>query len=200
MKLTELFASKAKSGVKSIIISAVLTLIIGIMLTFNPSGSISLMTKIISLGLMVVGIYELIIFFKETKEERLGNASFALGVIIFAIGLYMYINDQALTNIIFKIIGIMVCVKSIYKIQLALSVKDYSGGWKYALVSGIIVLSIGIVMIFYTGDFANTVAMVIGICLIISSIYEIVESLTLIKKINTTTKAIDAVFVEKNKE
>ena len=91
----------------------------------------------------------------------------------------------------------MVCIKSVYKIQLALSVKDYSPSWKYALVSGIVVLSIGIVMIFYSGEFANTIATIIGLCLMVSSIYEIIESLSMIKKINTTTKAIDAVFIEK---
>ena len=197
MKLSEIIAKNAKNGEKSIIIGSVLTLIIGIMLTFYPGGSISLMTKIISIGLMLVGIYELIMFFKQSKEERLGNASFSLGVIIFAIGLYIFINDSALTSFIFKIIGIMVCIKSVYKIQLALSVKDYSPSWKYALVSGIVVLSIGIVMIFYSGEFANTIATIIGLCLMVSSIYEIIESLSMIKKINTTTKAIDAVFIEK---
>ena len=52
-------------------------------------------------------------------------------------------------------------------------------------------------MIFYSGEFANTIATIIGLCLIVSSIYEIIESLSMIKKINTTTKAIDAVFIEK---
>jgi uncharacterized membrane protein HdeD (DUF308 family) len=68
---------------------------------------------------------------------------------------------------------------------------------KYAIVSGIVLLSIGIVMIFYSGEFANTIATIIGLCLMVSSIYEIIESLSMIKKINTTTKAIDAVFIEK---
>ena len=197
MNIKEKIINSAKKGEKGIIASAILTLVVGVMLAIYPGDTLSIITKVIGAFLMGYGIMQLINYFKDAKEDRIGSASFAMGIIQFAVGLYIFINDSALTSFIFKIIGIMVCIKSVYKIQLALSVKDYSPSWKYALVSGIVVLSIGIVMIFYSGEFANTIATIIGLCLMVSSIYEIIESLSMIKKINTTTKAIDAVFIEK---
>ncbi len=196
MNLSEIFVSKAKKSERSLIVSSVLTLVIGIMLAIYPDDSLSLLTKIIAIGLMLIGIYEIITFFKIAKMERIGSASFALGVVFFAGGLYLFINDAILPKFITTFIGVLVCIKSVYKIQIAISIKDYSKNWKYSFVSGIIVLSLGIVMIFHPNDTANTIVRILGILLTLSSIYEIVESITIVKKIDKVT---DAVFIEKKK-
>ena len=51
-------------------------------------------------------------------------------------------------------------------------------------------------MIFHPNDTANTIVRILGILLTLSSIYEIVESITIVKKIDKVT---DAVFIEKKK-
>ena len=60
MNLSEIFVSKAKKSERSLIVSSVLTLVIGIMLAIYPDDSLSLLTKIIAIGLMLIGIYEII--------------------------------------------------------------------------------------------------------------------------------------------
>lgn len=195
MNIKEKIISNAKKSEKSIIASSILTLVVGIMLAIYPGDTLSIITKIIGAFLMVFGIVQVISYFKNVKEDRIGSASFALGIILFAIGLYLFINDKSLTNIVITVIGILICVKSIYKIQLAFSIKDYSTSWKYNLVSGLIVLSIGLIVIFYPVRTAETILRVVGFALIVSSLYEIIESIVVIKKIDTTVK--DLAFKEK---
>lgn len=195
MNIKEKIISSAKKGEKGIIASAILTLVVGVMLAIYPGDTLSIITKVIGAFLMGYGIMQLINYFKDAKEDRIGSASFAMGIIQFAVGLYIFINDSSLTNIITTVIGVLICVKSVYKIQLAISLKDYSSSWKYNLVSGLIILSIGLIVIFYPNATAQTILRVIGIALIISSVYEIVESIVLIKKIDTTVK--DLPFKEK---
>lgn len=195
MNIKEKIINTAKKSEKSIIASSILTLVVGIMLAIYPGDTLSIITKVIGAFLMVFGVVQIINYFRNAKEDRMASASFALGVILFAIGLYIFINDSSLTNIVTTIIGILICIKSIYKIQLAIGLKEYSESWKYNFVSGLIVLSIGLIVIFYPLETASTILRVIGIALIISSIYEIIESVVVIKKIDTTVK--DLPFKEK---
>lgn len=184
MKNIERLTTNAIRSEKSIMASSILTLVVGIMLAIYPGNTLSLITKVIGVALMILGVVEIIKYFKNVKEDRITSASFALGVILFAVGLYLFINDSSLTTIVTTIIGLLICIKSIYKIQLAISLKSYSNSWKYNLVSGLIVLSMGLIIIFYPNATAATILRVIGIILIISSVYEIVESLIVIKKID----------------
>jgi uncharacterized membrane protein HdeD (DUF308 family) len=184
MNIKEKLITNAKRSEKSIIASSILTLVVGVMLAIYPGNTLSLIGKVIGVALMIIGVSQIVVFFKNTKEDRVASASFALGIILFAIGLYIFINDKSLTNVFTTIIGLLICIKSIYKIQLAISLKSYSNTWKYNLVSGLIVLSIGLIIIFYPIETASTILRVIGIILIISSVYEIIESLVVIKKID----------------
>ncbi len=184
MNIKEKLITNAKRSEKSIIASSILTLVVGVMLAIYPGNTLSLIGKVIGVALMIIGVSQIVVFFKNTKEDRVASASFALGIILFAIGLYIFINDKSLTNVFTTIIGLLICIKSIYKIQLAISLKSYSNTWKYNLVSGLIVLSMGLIIIFYPIETASTILRVIGIILIISSVYEIIESLVVIKKID----------------
>jgi uncharacterized membrane protein HdeD (DUF308 family) len=195
MNIKEKLINSAKKSEKSIIASSILTLVVGIMLAIYPGDTLSIITKIIGAFLMVFGVVQIINYFKNAKEDRVGSASFAFGIILFAVGLYIFINDASLTKFVTTIIGILICIKSVYKIQLAISLKDYSNSWKYNLVSGLIVLSIGLIVIFYPYATAATILRVIGIALIVASVYEIIESVVVIKKIDTTVK--DLPFKEK---
>ena len=195
MNIKEKIINNAKKSEKSIIASSILTLVVGIMLAIYPGDTLSIITKVIGAFLMVFGVVQVINYFKNVKEDRIGSASFALGIILFAVGLYLFINDKSLTDIVTTMIGILICIKSVYKIQLAISIKDYSTSWKYNLVSGLIVLSIGLIVIFYPVKTAETILRVVGIALIASSLYEIIESIVVIKKIDTTVK--DLPFKEK---
>ena len=183
MNIKEKLITNAKRSEKSIIASSILTLVVGVMLAIYPGNTLSLIGKVIGVALMIIGVSQIVVFFKNTKEDRVASASFALGIILFAIGLYIFINDKSLTNVFTTIIGLLICIKSIYKIQLAISLKSYSNTWKYNLVSGLIVLSMGLIIIFYPIETSSTFLRVIGIILIISSVYEIIESLLVIKNI-----------------
>jgi uncharacterized membrane protein HdeD (DUF308 family) len=195
MNIKEKLINSAKKSEKSIIASSILTLVVGIMLAIYPGDTLSIITKIVGAFLMVFGVVQIINYFKNAKEDRVGSASFAFGIILFAVGLYIFINDASLTKFVTTIIGILICIKSVYKIQLAISLKDYSNSWKYNLVSGLIVLSIGLIVIFYPYATAATILRVIGIALIVASVYEIIESVVVIKKIDDTVK--DLPFKEK---
>ena len=184
MSIKEKLVTNAKRSEKSIIASSILTLVVGVMLAIYPGNTLSLIGKVIGVALMIIGVSQVVIFFKNEKEDRVANTSFALGIILFAMGLYVFINDKSLTNVFTTIIGLLICIKSIYKIQLAISLKNYSSTWKYNLVSGLIVLSMGLIIIFYPIETASTILRVIGVILIVSSVYEIIESLVVIKKID----------------
>ena len=124
MNIKEKIINSAKKGEKGIIASAILTLVVGVMLAIYPGDTLSIITKVIGAFLMGYGIMQLINYFKDAKEDRIGSASFAMGIIQFAVGLYIFINDSSLTNRITTVIGVLICVKSVYKIQLAISLKD----------------------------------------------------------------------------
>ena len=87
MNIKEKLVSNAKRSEKSIIASSILTLVVGIMLAIYPGNTLSLIGKVIGAALMVVGVIQIVVFFKNTKEDRIASTSFALGIILFAVGL-----------------------------------------------------------------------------------------------------------------
>lgn len=99
-------------------------------------------------------------------EEKNTKKSFWLYLIIsiavVILGIFMIIFPTLSVDIFFKIIGVVVCVTGIITI-ISFLIKKHNNYSVFELISGIIVLFIGIILLFATDAFVGIITLFLGI-------------------------------------
>ena len=187
----------AKKCEKSMLISTVITLILGIVLIIEPTGSIKMLTSIIAIMCMLMGGFQVIDYLRKPREEKMMSLSLILGVILLSIGLFLFINADALIKFITVIIGCSLCLKSLFKLQFAFNLNGISGKWKYNLIAGLIGMSLGLILIINPFESAELFLRIIGGVIIVGSIAEVVETIIVIRTLDDVK---ELKFTEKRKK
>lgn len=166
----------AKRCEKSMLISTIITLVLGIVLIFEPSGSIKVITAIIAILFMLIGAFQLFDYIRQSREEKMMSLSLILGIILFGIGIFLFINLDSLVKFVTTLIGVTICIKSLFKLQFALNIRDISDKWFYNLIVGIVGMILGIVLLVNPFDSAVLFLRIVGVLLVLGSIVELVET------------------------
>lgn len=188
----------AKRCEKNMLFSTVITLILGIILAYSPEGSIKVITGIIALMFLLIGILQLVDYIKQSKLEKMMSLSLILGILLTAVGVYLFINLESLANFITTLIGIAILIKSLFKLQYAFNIRDISDKWFYNLIVGIAGIVIGIILLVNPFSSAKLFLRIIGIIFILGSIIELVETFMVLKTIEDH-EAIELPFEEKRR-
>mgnify|MGYP003288939285 CR=1 FL=1 len=187
----------AKKCEKSMLVTSIVTFVLGIVLVIEPTGSIKMLTAIIAIMCMLMGGFQLIDYIRKPREEKMTSLSLILAIILLSVGLFLFINNEALVKFITVIIGITICVKSLFKLQFALNLKGISDKWKYNLIAAIIGMSLGIIIFINPFESASLFLRIIGIALVIGSVLELVETGMVMNSLNDIK---ELPFVEKKKK
>lgn len=187
----------AKRCEKSMLISTLITLVLGIVLAFEPSGSIKVITAIIAILFMLIGAFQLFDYIRQSREEKMMSLSLILGIILFGIGIFLFINLESLVKFVTTLIGVTICIKSLFKLQFALNIRDISEKWFYNLIVGIVGMVLGIVLLVNPFDSAVLFLRIVGVLLIIGSIVELVETSIVLKTLDNVK---EIPFIDKKKD
>lgn len=187
----------AKRNEKGMMISSVLTLVLGLILLIEADGAVKFLTFIIALFAIIIGVFQLIEYLRMSRENKMTSLSFIMGIFFLAVGVFLMISLESLVKFITLVIGLCIAIKSVFKIQFALNLRDISDKWKNNLVVGLIGLTLGILLIFNPFKSAVIFLRIIGLVLAISSIIEIIEGG---RVIHTLDDAKELPFVEKKKK
>lgn len=108
----------AKRCEKNMLFSTIVTLILGIVLAYSPEGSIKVITGIIAVLFILIGVLQLIDYVKQSKAEKMMSLSLILGILLTAIGVFLFINLESLASFVTTLIGIAILIKSLFKLQV----------------------------------------------------------------------------------
>ena len=189
-----MFKEYAKRCEKGMMASTLATLILGIILFLNPTGSIKIITSIVAFLFMLLGALQIFDYIKQSKIDKMISFSLTLGVILFGIGIIILVCIDSLIKFVTIVIGAILLIKSLLKLQFALNLKGSINKWNYNLYMGLFGLLISIVIILYPANSLDTFLKVIGALLIISSVAELVETLMVYKNLNDY---VELEYVEK---
>lgn len=183
---------------KSMLISTVVTLILGVVLAFEPGGSIKVITAIIAILFMLIGLFQLVDYLRQGKVEKMMSLSLILGIILFGIGVFLFVNLESLINFITTLIGVTIMIKSLFKLQFAFNIKGVSDKWFYNLIVGIVGMILGIILLVNPFASAELFLRIVGILLVIGSIAELVETFMVLRTLDDVKDdAIELAFEEK---
>ncbi len=163
-----------------------LTLILGIIVSFHPTGSLNVLAVLLGVLMIFSGIFHLIRVFDPAEPHRvwLGIA----GLLFIVIGVVLIRHLHLTRSLIGLIIGITWIVQG-----LAALIGGISGGARegraWWIIFGVVSLIAGIVVASAPASSLNVLAVLLGIWFIIMGIFEIIGGFLLRHALHTTQQA-----------
>lgn len=175
---------------KSSLISSVGLSILGILLIFESEATIVSISYIIGGILIAMGVLGIMRYFYSEINNLM---DIIYGVVTVILGLVVILNPQAIASIIPFIIGILIIISSVTKLQYALTLNKYKNPlWKTTLIISIITLIFGLVLIFNPFAGAVFITKLVGALILLYGILDIISTMTIKKTFKQIHIAIEA--------
>ena len=174
---------------------AVICMVIGLVLLLWPGVTMAILCKALAVMLAVAGVVMIISFFVN-KDAGVGyTATFAIGLIITVIGVWIFTRPEAFISLIPIIAGVIIVVNGITNLAQAISLAQVSyQKWWLALVFAAITILLGAYLVFKPVNAVELAVRIIGVILIydgISNIWVASRVHKFVKNAKQDAEAID---------
>jgi uncharacterized membrane protein HdeD (DUF308 family) len=167
----------------------VLTLILGIIVSFHPAGSLNVLAVLLGVLMILSGIFHLIRVFDPEESHRvwLGIA----GLLFIVIGVVLIRHLHLTVAIVGLVIGITWIVQGLAALIGGISggAREGRGWW---IIFGVVSLIAGIVVVSAPTSSLNVLAVLLGIWFIIMGIFEITGGFILRHELRSAEKMTHA--------
>ena len=103
----------------SYVVLSAIFLLLGIYLVVNPETSLVMICRILGAAMAVFGVMKIVLYFIREVEGVAIRFDFAVGLFCIILGALMLWRAPALTDILSVMIGLLVLVDSVFKLQVA---------------------------------------------------------------------------------
>jgi uncharacterized membrane protein HdeD (DUF308 family) len=158
------------------LVVGIVTLILGLIVAFHPSGSLNVIAVLLGLLMIVSGIFHLIRIFNSTESHRvwLGIS----GLLLVVLGVLLIRHLHITVAFIGVVIGIAWIVQGLSALAVGFSGGSREGhGWW--IFFGIVSLIGGIVITAFPVNSVTALAILVGIWFIIEGLFEIFDAFLL---------------------
>ena len=170
------------------VVLGVLTLILGIIVSFHPSGSLNVVAVLLGILMILSGIFHLVRVFDQDERHRIWVG--IAGLLFIVIGVVLIRHLHLTVAIIGLVIGITWIVQGLTALigGLAGGAQEGRAWW---IAFGVISVIAGIVVVSAPVTSINVLAVLLGIWFIVMGIFEIVAGFLLRRMIHVaeTTSA-----------
>ncbi len=163
------------------LVLGVLTLILGIIVSFHPSGSLNVVAVLLGILMILSGIFHLVRVFDRDERHRIWVG--IAGLLFIVIGVVLIRHLHLTVAIIGLVIGITWIVQGLTALigGLAGGVQEGRGWW---IAFGVISVIAGIVVVSAPVSSVNVLAVLLGIWFIVMGIFEIIAGFLLRRAIH----------------
>lgn len=163
------------------LISAILFLILGVMLISNPDWVVKFITYILGAIVIILGSIKLFTYSKNKKQAIEDYNNLVLGGTFIVIGIIIMFCSSIIAFVIRLFMGGWLIFNGVSKLMLALQLKTLNiETWYIPLIASIIMIVCGL----YTIIVTNIIGVAGGIILVIYSISEVIQYITVPKNKN----------------
>jgi uncharacterized membrane protein HdeD (DUF308 family) len=158
------------------LIAGLITLVLGIVLSFKPSQSLNVVCVFIGILLIIGGIFH---FIRALDHEEQHRAWIAMaGLLELVIGVVMIRHLSLTKSVIGLLIGLVWIVQGVVAL-LAGIMGGTRGGRGWTIAFGLISLIAGIVVVSVPEKSVNTLAVLLGIWFIVMGLFELAAGFVL---------------------
>ena len=171
------------SSWQSTLVIGVLTLILGIIVSFHPTGSLNVIAVLFGVLMILSGIFHLIRVFEPEELNRVWAG--ISGLLFIVIGVILIRHLHLTRALIGLFIGITWIVQGLAAI-IGGAAGGARGGRGWWIAFGLVSIVAGIVVVATPTSSLNVLAVLLGIWFIIMGIFEIAGGLILRHALRTT--------------
>lgn len=176
-----------KTMKKNAVITSVMYVIVGLILTLFPASTARTIGYAFATVILIVGLGFLYRFLiKETAYSFVGN-ELVIGTVLVLASIFVYVRVDSVVSIIPVLLGIVVLVSGITKLQNAIGLRkmQYQGSTA-VLAFAVLNIIFGLVLMFNPFSAVTTLIMLIGLGLIFSGITDLITTFWIAKNLYKT--------------
>ena len=182
-------AFSAVSTWQATLVAGIVTLILGLIVSFHPSTSLNVIAVLIGLLLIISGVFHLIRMFSSAESHRvwLGISGF----LFIALGVVLVRHLHLTVAIIGLIIGISWIIQGLSALAVSLGgeLREGRGWW---IFFGIVSLIGGIVIVAVPVATVTALAVLVGIWFIVEGVLEIIGAFMIRRTLHRAEATIEA--------
>lgn len=166
---------------QSSLLSSILFLIFGIVLFTNPGGIVKFISYIAGTALIMIGIFNLLSYYKTMKKLNVSQKSKLFsGIILIILGLVAILFAGVIETTLRLIIGAWIIYSGVMRLIQAINYKTDTTSFVVQLVISLLMIMCGFYVVLKT----NLIFSTIGLCLTIYAVMEIIGFIVYSKKSN----------------
>lgn len=195
-----LMEGKIKGFKWDTILSSLLYVTVGTLMVIFPVSVIKSLCYTIAIIIIAMGVVKIISFLLKEQQEGFARTGLVSGMIFIAIGAFIAIRSEVIISIIPFILGILILFSGISKLQYALQLRKYSKDNNAMLITSVINIVLGIVLAFNPFRAAKFMLIIMGVCMIMTGLSDIISAIYFYRKIRDHIKDMEALeqeYVEK---
>ena len=182
---------------KNMILLAVFYLILGIILVLFPEGSGYAICYLIGGLTIIYGIFHLVLYQRTKTPFVTYRYDLVQGIIGLAIGIYVMIVPEILIETLPVVLGVVVMIDSIVKIQNAWDLKRMGyDRWWLVMIGALVTLVFGLLMVFYPFTVYLSVIVFVGISLIVNGVSDLITIFILNKKVKEFKSKVEDIIID----
>jgi len=134
---------------KTLIITAVIYMVVGLLLVIWPDTARQIVIYAIGAAALLYGGYRIYDYFAR-KENLAGiQIGVALGIACIVLGLFLLFKANVVVSLLAAVIGVAIIVDSVLRLQIALNLRLAGGSrWIVLTVTALVMLVFGILLLF----------------------------------------------------
>lgn len=155
--------------------AAILLICLGIAAISWNTLSLSSLCIIIGSAAVVFGIIMIIIYSMTPVMDVGKSGVLSIGMLCVVIGAILLIRPMELLDFIQVIVGILLIIDSVFKVQASVDAKRLDlGGWWLLLIMSLLALAMGIIMVL--GIASEKVIIMLGVSLILDGLQNLIHA------------------------
>jgi uncharacterized membrane protein HdeD (DUF308 family) len=181
------------------ILGSLLLIVLSVFLMLKPIEIIGSLIKVIGMILLICGVFDFANYFVNKKEESLFDYGLVKGIIEITIGVLFIFKYDLLINLFPCILGLIIVFINIFKLQTAISLKEFESNYMTGVIISSLSIILGLVIVINPFETIEVVIIVSGAVLLISELSNIIYSISVLKFFKKTDKVVKDIVTKEEK-
>lgn len=181
------------------ILGSLLLIVLSVFLMLKPIEIIGTLIKVIGMILLICGVFDFANYFVNKKEESLFDYGLVKGIIEITIGVLFIFKYDLLINLFPCILGLIIVFINIFKLQTAISLKEFESNYMTGVIISSLSIILGLVIVINPFETLEVVIIVSGAVLLISELSNIIYSISVLKFFKKTDKVVKDIVTKEKK-
>ena len=180
------------------IVMSVLLCMAGVLFIARPDMSAAGIGIFVGAAMVTFGVIRLIGYFSKDLYRLAFQYDLEFGILLIVLGLIVLLRPDNFMNFICIVIGMLILLDGLFKIQIAMDSKRFGiGSWWFVLAMAILTGIVGAALVFDSARGAEILTVLLGISLLsegILNLYTVISTVRIIR--NQKPDTIEAEFYE----